>query len=58
MQIETNIITSKGQGESALTQQEINPSNQDVKQQIEDSKTESTTRQDSVNTTIRDMIKN
>ena len=58
MQIETNIITSKGQGESALTQQEINPSNQDVKQQIEDTKTESTTRQDSVNTTIRDMIKN
>lgn len=58
IQVGTNNITSKDQEESVLTPQEVISSNQDIKQLIEDSKTESTTRQDSVNTTIRDTIKN
>ena len=57
IKVGTNNTTSKEQAGYTLTQQEVIPSNQDIKQQIEKPKTELIIEKDSINTISRDTIK-
>ena len=57
IKVGTNNTTSKEQAGYTLTQQEVIPSNQDIKQQIEKPKTELIIEKDSINTISRNTIK-
>ena len=57
IKVGTNNTTSKEQAGYTLLQQEVIPSNQDIKQQIEKPKTELIIEKDSINTISRDTIK-
>lgn len=57
IKVGTNNTTSNEQAGYTLTQQEVIPSNQDIKQQIEKPKTELIIEKDSINTISRDTIK-